>query len=125
METEFKDIIDYLTIWSEKHGLIETAIKSCKKSLENSIKEDQKLCLVALGGFSMDDIHLHFAGQSLVFKHNILEYPFVETTIELCISDVEGVYLLDRKPIGRYRLITKLDGEIDDDYLEIYHHIDC
>jgi hypothetical protein len=52
-----------------------------------------------------------------VFKNERLSYLYIEAVIGLYIEDKQGIYLDDMKPIGEYRLITRLDGEIEDDYL--------
>jgi hypothetical protein len=46
-----------------------------------------------------------------------LAAPYIDTQIALYVADPKGAYYKDLKPIGTYRLIVTLDGEIDDDYL--------
>jgi hypothetical protein len=73
----------------------------------------------ARGGWAVEEIEPRFARCCLVFDHGILNYPFVETRLELGVRDERGVYLRDFRPIGHYRLITRLDGTADDDYFVI------
>lgn len=77
-----------------------------------------------LRGRRPNDIQLHFDNQSLVFKHGVLSYPYIDVQIGLYVADPKGIYFRDLEPIGTYRLIVMLDGEIDDNYLvldEMFH----
>jgi hypothetical protein len=123
MTDMFEETIQNLEQWSQQQKLIELALESCKVSLKNCAIEEAELFPTqntgadVLRGHKLSDIQLHFDKQSLVFKHDILSYPYVEIQIGLYVADATGVYLRDLEPIGDYNLIVKLDGEIDDDYL--------
>ena len=77
-------------------------------------KEDEALGLKPLHGWDMEFIQLHVDKRSLVFNHGMLSYPYMDTQIGLYVEDPS--YHKNLKPIGHYRLITTLDGKIDDDY---------
>ena len=70
-----------------------------------------------LRGRKLSDIKLHFDKQSLMFKHDILSYPYIDMQIGLYVDDPKGFYFRDLEPVGTYRLITTLDDKVDDDYL--------
>jgi hypothetical protein len=119
----FKDIIRNIETWSEEQNLVDKAIESCKVSLYNCAVEEAELFPMMdtnvdiLNGWKISDIQLNFDKQSLVFKHGILSYPYIDTQIGLYVSDQKGSYFRDLKLIGTYRHIVTLDGEVDDDYL--------
>lgn len=67
-------------------------------------------------GLVPEDVRTVFERCALVFAHGQLNYAFVETRLGLRVD--EPARTLDGlKPIGHYRLITRLDGTIEDDYL--------
>jgi predicted thioredoxin/glutaredoxin len=119
----FDDIIRNIEQWSQENNLISKAIESCKISLHNCAAEEAELFQTMntstdiLGRWKINDIQLHFDKQSLVFKHGILSYPYVDIQIGLYVADPKGFYFRALKPIGTYRFIVTLDGEVDDDYL--------
>lgn len=112
---QLEDIIKQLRDWSEERSLIEEAYEYCRTSLENNEQEDKEAGLTAR--WLLGDIQLHFDKQSLVFKHGIFSHPFVDTQIGLYVAAENKGWLRDIQPIGRYRLITSLDGQVEDDYL--------
>lgn len=75
-----------------------------------------------LGGWSADEIEPRFASCSLVFAHGLLGRPFVDTRLDLCVRDPSGVCAGGSRPVGYYRLITRLDGTDEDDYFVIDVH---
>ena len=110
-------LIEELQEWSQSSGLIEKAIEGASIFLVNSMQEDKELGLI--GRWKLNDIQLYFDKQSLVFKHDVLDYPYIDTQIGLYVADDSKVWFRDLIPIGTYRLITALDGEVVDDYLEM------
>jgi len=123
MNIMFDDIIRNLEEWAQEQNLIEKAIESCKVSIRNCATEETELFPTmntgtdVLRGRRINDIQLHFDKQSLVFKHGVSSYPFIDTQIGLYVADPTGVYFRDLEPIGTYRLIAAVDGEMDGDYL--------
>jgi len=123
MNSMFDDIIRNLEEWSGEQNLIEHAIESCKISLQTCADEEAELFPTmntgtdVLRGHKLGDIQLHFTKQSLVFRHGILSYPYIETVIGLYVAKPNSSYFRDLEPIGTYRLIVKVDGEVDDDCL--------
>jgi hypothetical protein len=92
-----------------------TALAGCRESLQNCAVEEQALGLPVLSGWAIEEIELHFDRCLAVFSSALLNYPFLDTQIGLYVKDESGAL----RPIGRYRLITRLDGDIIDDYLVI------
>ncbi len=120
-QTEFylQDAVKAFTVLAADRALQDRAIESCQQSLQNCMLEERELGLQALGGWSLEEIELHFEKCSLVFSHKQIEYPFIDTQIGLYIKDVDGGWSDRLISIGSYRLLTLLDGTIDDDYLVI------
>lgn len=115
--TPTNTLIEELQEWSQSSGLIEKAIECGKVFLENTIKEDEELGFA--GPWKLTDIQLIFDKQSLVFKNDILSYPYVDTQIGLYVAADSKAWFRDLMPIGKYHLITALDGEVLDDYLQM------
>ncbi len=115
--TPTSTLIEELREWSHNSSLIEKAIEGGKVSLENSIEEDKRLGLI--GRRHLSDIQLRFDKQSLVFKSDTIDYPYVDTQIGLYVAADRKGWFRDLIPVGTYRLITALDGEVMDDYLEL------
>ncbi len=107
--------VKQLQEWSEEKGLIEEAFKGCRTALKNNERDDKEIGLTAR--WSLSGIQLHLDRQSLVFKHGVFSYPFVDTQIGLYVAAEGEGWFRDLQPIGRYRLITTLDGQVEDDYL--------
>ncbi len=119
LKIEFSGVLDFLNDWSKDHKLVETALASCSEALKNYIQEEEELGFVPLNGYSIDEILFHLDELSLVYNDRLLEYPFIETKIGLYVAAPGMNYFGNEDQIGHYRLITTLDGEVDDDYLEI------
>lgn len=98
-------IVLYLSNLASQQCLIERAMRGCDKWFEN---EEDGL----IGGWSCKDFVKEFFTFSLTFKHANWDLVYIDTTLNLL--DKDG------KEIGYYRLITTLNGEIDDDYL-VFH----
>jgi len=112
---QLEDIVKQLQDWSKEQSLVEQAFKYCRTSLENNKREDKEAGLTAR--WKLSDIQLHFDKQSLVFKHRVFSHPFVDTQIGLYVAAESKGWFRDLQPIGRYRLITSPDGQVEDDYL--------
>jgi hypothetical protein len=98
-------IVLYLSNLASKQYLIERAMRGCDKWFEN---EEYGL----IGGWSRKDFVKEFFTFSLTFKRASWDLVYIDTTLNLLDKDGQE--------IGYYRLITTLDGEVDDDYL-IFH----
>lgn len=124
----FDDIIQNLEKWSQEQNLIEKTFESCQTFLQNSAADDAELFLpmndtidgVQRQRWKLSEIKPIFCNQALIFKHSILSYCYIDTHLILYLNDDENCDLKSRE-IGSYRLIVKIDGEIVDDYLEIYN----
>jgi hypothetical protein len=100
---------------AQAQGLRRRAEETCREWLRTAAEEGD------LGELALEKIELHFERCALVFDHGILSYPFVETRLGLYVPDPNGVYFRGLRPIGHYRLITGLDGVVDDDYFVLDH----
>jgi hypothetical protein len=117
---EIKQLIEELQELVKKQNLQEKAIQYCKTALTNSKAEEIDLNLEPLNGYELGNIQLQFKKHSLIFKNNVLTYPYINTTIGLYLINKSRKSPNDLEEIGEYSLITLLDGEIDDDYLLFY-----
>jgi hypothetical protein len=115
----FPDVLKQLEGLLEKQKLIEYAMENCKTWLIASLKEDEEMGLVPLKGWKLDQIKMVFDKQSLVFKHSLLTYPYIDTQIGLYVDTPENFYWDNLYPMGSYNLITHPGGQVDDDYLII------
>jgi hypothetical protein len=94
-----------------RYDLRQRSEESCRESLQ-SVAEDGEL-----GSLRPADIQVVFERCALVFDHAIVGHPFIETRYGLYVPDSAGVYSRGLRPIGHYRLITRLEGTDEDDYL--------
>lgn len=115
MTGQLESIVQQLQEWSQQQDLIEKAIEGCHISLQNWARDDKGIGLIAR--WKVSDIQLHFDHQSLVFKHDVLSYPYVRTQIGLYVAADSKAWFRDLEPIGKYGLMTMLDGQVADDYL--------
>ncbi len=115
MIAQLENIVKQLQEWSEERSLLEKAFECCRTSLENNERDDKEAGLIAR--WKISDIHLCFDRQSLIFKHSVFSHPFVDTQIGLYVAAESKGLFQDLQPIGRYRLITTLGGQLEDDYL--------
>jgi len=107
-------LIEELRRLAESQRLERRALEACDTALAALAAEDGHL-----SGFDRSEVILRVARQALVFEHALLSYPFVEVQVGLYVAaKPPSIYLFDLIPVGCYRLITTLDGETDDDYLE-------
>jgi hypothetical protein len=95
---------------AEAHDLRRRAEESCRVWLRSAFEAGD------LGGLSPEGVEIVFERCALVFDHGILSYSFVETRLGLYVRDTAGADFRGLRPIGHYRLITRLDGTADDDY---------
>ena len=111
MTFEDTSFIKTLTDLTENQRLVHHARIGCEKHLKNEgfLKE-----------WKSDKLRIEFWCHSLVFKHGLLSYPFIETKLRIFHKDSE----IGDCEVGYYRLITTLDGKIDDDYFVIYESED-
>ncbi len=96
------EIILELKKLAQSQKLVDHAIQSCLAWLD----DEESLP----SGWSPAEIKCEFKSHSLCFEHSLLSYPFVVTHLRLFRNEDE---------VGYYKLITTLDGKVDDDYFVI------
>ena len=99
-------IVNRLGEFGRQHDLIARAKDGCWKFLRNTASENS-----LPRGLIPSDVRAEFHSHSFTFESSLLSYPFVATQLDLYAGEEE---------IGGYRLIVRLDGEADDDYL-VFH----
>ena len=110
-----EELVVALATLAVNQDLRRRAFDGCREWLS----EDAGAGPSGLGGWSAEEIEAHFGYCSLVFDHGLLGYPFVDTRLDLYVQDGSGMYIRGLRPVGYYRLITRLDGTPDDDYFVI------
>jgi hypothetical protein len=115
-----EEVLNLLEQTAAHQRLEELAMRYCRTALINSSEEDQEAGLPPLNGYDSESIQLHVKKHSLVFKNKYLPHPYIDTEIGLYKEDKQGIYLDNLEPVGEYRLITRLDGEIEDGDLVLY-----
>ena len=115
---DYKRIQKSLLDFSEKHGLIERAKKSCKNVIKNIVEENNG-DLSRIGGFDINELIFEFNSQILIFKSYTTDVPFIRTQIGIYIKDLNEVWIRNIEPIGSYELDTSFEGEDIDDWLNI------
>ncbi|VTR96258.1 unnamed protein product [Gemmata massiliana] len=102
-------IVATLSALAAAQNLRASAFKGCRTHL-TSLTEDEP---DYLQGWSVEEIEPHFRSYSLVLDE-LLGWTYVETQLDLHVPGADlGC------PIGTYRLITRLDGTVTDDFLTI------
>lgn len=104
--------------WAEQEDLKEAALRSCREALQNAFESERERGTEPLGGIKLEELILEFHSNVLVFEHYLKEYPYIETHIWIYINDTAGIWFRRMKPVGEYRLLATLDGNIIDDSLE-------
>jgi hypothetical protein len=104
------DVVAAMLALARDQDLPRRAEETCWVWLRSAFEEG------SLAGLSPADVRVEFERSALIFDHGLLNYPFVETGLGLDVTDSTGAYFRDMRPIGQYRLITLLDGTVDDDY---------
>jgi hypothetical protein len=99
-------IVDRLAEFARRHDLIARAKDGCSKFLRNIAGEND-----LPRGWSLTDVRQEFRAHTLTFESNVLSYPFVVTQLDLYAGEDE---------IGWYKLVVRLDGQAEDDYL-VFH----
>jgi hypothetical protein len=97
-----RSMVAWLAQLAQRQDLIEQAREGCARWLQNEGRDIH---------YALSDVRLAFRSHALCFAHARLPYPYVETRLDLLIADQE---------IGYYRLITRLDGSVDDDYFVLH-----
>lgn len=95
----------------DRHDLRRRAEASCRECLHSAATDGDLL------GLTSADVQAVFERCALVFAHGVLDHPFVETRFGLYVADPEAGWFRGLRPVGHYRLITRLDGTDEDDYL--------
>jgi hypothetical protein len=116
---EHTELTERLTRVAATRNLADAAVESCRRSLEAARRESEDVGEVFCGGHRVEDLVLTWWRHALVFSHRILREPYIETSVEIALPDPANMYFEARRPIGSYRLITRLvTGDVEDDYLE-------
>lgn len=98
-------IADRLTIFAHEHDLAEQAKDSCSKFLHNAAGDGLPHNL------NPSDVRAEFRSHFLTFESSLLPHPFISTRLDLYAGEDE---------IGWYKLIVRLDGQVENDYL-VFH----
>ena len=94
----FKEISSQLENLALSQKLENLAIQTCQSWMtrESSLPET---------------VELKFHSHGFIFKHHLIDHPFIRTRLTLIQDDQE---------IGYYDLITQPDGQVEDDYFVLH-----
>ncbi len=104
MNVKGQELVDLLMAHARTHNLKERAAQGIVKWLESPDTVDMA------EGIARESIVGRFSSHGLCFEQQHVAAPFVDTRFDLCSGE---------KVVGYYRLITRLDGESEDDYFVI------
>lgn len=104
------DAVTAMLSLADRHDLRRRAEASCRDWLNSAAADGD------LDGVDPADIQTVFERAALVFDHGVLGYPFVETRFGLYVPDPAAGWFRGLRPVGHYRLITRIDGTVEDDY---------
>jgi len=99
MGIELENLLLLLRQHAMQQALFECAEEGCRRWFLNELDEMP---------YPLAAIRFERASQALSFYNAALPYPYITTTLRLFV---------DEREVGDYRLITLLDGTVDDDYL--------
>jgi hypothetical protein len=103
------ELVSAAATWAAQYNLRARAFDGCSKWLLDGDN--------GLDGWTAEDIQPEFASCSLIFEHQLLGYPFMETRLNLFVGADHT-----KQSIGHYPVVTRLDGTDDDDYFVIDVH---
>ncbi len=98
-DRSFPDVSALLSQHAAQQELFTRAEESCRQWFRN--EPDEK-------PYPLAAIRFERKSQAFAFYNAQLPYPYIITTLRLFVGTRE---------VGDYRLITRLDGTVDDDYL--------
>lgn len=105
------DAVAAIRALADRYDLRQRAALSCHECLRSAAADGD------LGGLALEDVQAVYERSALVFDHDILGRPFLETRFGLYVADPAAGRFRGLRPVGHYRLITRLDGTDEDDYL--------
>ena len=98
-----EDIVERLASFADEQRLVDQAEKGWRAWFVNEGG--------TIEGWRADDLNSKFRSLMLCFKSALLPYPYITTSV--------GLFGPNGGDIGQYRRITLLNGDVNDDYLEI------
>lgn len=101
---DLSEIVNRLTEHARSYQLAERATDGCALLLLNNQEQENGLP----EGMSISAIEIRFGSHALFFDKTVLSYPYIVTHLDL---------LADDERVGFYKLITSLEGQVEDDYL--------
>jgi hypothetical protein len=99
-------VIEQLQQHAKVHRLDEIALDAIRKWIDD---DDSELKSIA------EEIEARFSSRWLCFEPEIVDYPYIDSRFDLYHQG---------KRIGYYRLISMLDGRIEDDYFVVEDEYD-
>lgn len=103
-------IVEYLNEIVEKNDLENRAKESCLRYLKNWMLDEPDDFREYFDGEKPENIKMQFKMHSYTFDNNYLDYTYIDTTLFIFIDP--------QFMTANYSLITTLDGEIVDDYMD-------
>lgn len=104
--TDLDHIVVPLAEFARRQNLLERALEGCSRFLE---REGRSKRLPRR--LDPARVKMNFRSHTLTFESGLLDFPYITTQLDLSVGGEE---------IGWYKLLVRLNGEEEDDYLVFY-----
>ncbi|MCG8571294.1 MAG: hypothetical protein MJB14_14260 [Spirochaetes bacterium] len=109
MKINENDVINYLKDISLKNELIQKAAQCCLEYVKNWKIDDPDEYKHWFGYVKEEELSIEFKSHSFIFDNNHVDYVYIITTCE--------VFIDPHFRAVNYNFVSRLDGEIIDDYM--------
>jgi hypothetical protein len=114
VELHLLNYVEALRIYETAHRLRDRATTGCWKWIAQAIADGE------LRGTSAEEIELRVYRSALVFSSTLVSNPYFETTVGILAKNRPNPMIHGGlEQLGRYRLITDLDGSDVDDHFDL------
>jgi hypothetical protein len=125
MDNELLDAVAKLEEWAKQQRLTDRAMDACRVELQRYISSVTDPAN-PLFGRDPSEVEMKFHEHHLVFDRAFkLPFTMVMTELGLFINesaeDEETGRYINRIALGKYRYCTRLDGKLEEGYLELWN----
>jgi len=104
--TDLDYIVASFAEFARRQNLLERALEGCARCLEREANEKR-----LPRRLDPAKVRMSFRSHALTFESSLLAFPYISTLLDLYVGNDE---------IGWYKLLVRLNGEEEDDYLVFY-----
>jgi hypothetical protein len=122
MDNELLDAVSKLEEWAKQQRLTERAIDACRVELQKYV-ESVTNPANPLFGRDPSEVEIKFHEHHLVFDRAFkLPFTLVITEVGLFLNiPTTDEEMSNRICLGKYRYCTRLDGKLEEGYLELWN----